>query len=345
VTTPAPVEIPVVWLAPRPSAEATRALETWGRAHGVVLRPPLADRAPVIGVDPSPVAAIEAGLDDARRAIAALDAEAAGSALAVVEATLTAHPELPQAAWLRAEAFRAWSARWARIEPKDEGKAAAAWQRAAALDGDRAPGVGETAYAPPPDVDATLVIAGAMPGETIEVYVDGARAAAGPIRRAEGEHQIVAMHERGVAFAAWVTIAPGATVTVALPPPPLCSSDDLQASRRAIRLTQCPRWVAATPRVDGAVLAMCSGDRCEAGETVTVVRSGAARPPNRRGEGDVKRWPVWITWTAVGVGAVALTGVVLWAAGAFEGPDRSTRFVSGGVREAGAGGVKPLLVF
>jgi hypothetical protein len=349
VTAPAvPVEIPVVWLAPRPSAEATRALEQWARARGVVLRPPTSDRSALVGVDRSLATGIEAGLEEARRAVAALDAEAVARALGGVESTLAAHPELPQAAWLRAEVERTWSARWARVEPKDPDKAAAAWGRAAALDGDRAAGVGETAYPRGSlEVDATLVVDGETPGEPVELYVDGLRTAPGPIRRGEGEHQIVAMHARGVAYAAWVTVSRGATITVALPPPPVCSVDDLAARRS--QGVRCPRWVAATPLEDGARIATCAGDRCGAADKVTVPvthpshgtgpGAGGQTPPEK------KPWPVWITWTAAGVGVVALTGVVLWAAGAFAGPERSTRFVSGGVREAGADAVKPLLVF
>jgi hypothetical protein len=341
LTTPAPpVEMPVVWLAPRPSAEATRALEQWARGRGVVLRPPSGDRSAVLGVDPSLASGIEAGLEEARRAVAALDADAVARALGGIESTLAAHPELPQAAWLRAEVWRAWSARWARIEPKDLDKAADAWNRAAALDGDRAPGVGETAYPRAnagSTIETTLVVEGGA-GEPVLVYLDGVRTEPGAIRCAEGEHQIVAMHERGVAFAAWVTVSRGAPVHVALPLPPVCSSDDLAA--RASHGVRCPRWVAATPLADGARIALCTGDRCGPADRVTVPL------PKDHGDGpDKKWWPAWVTWSAVGVGAVALTGVVLWAAGAFDGPERSTRFVSGGVREAGSGSVKPLLVF
>ncbi|MDB4995160.1 MAG: hypothetical protein JWM74_2592 [Myxococcaceae bacterium] len=341
MTSPAaPVEIPVVWLAPRPSAEATRALEQWARGRGVVLRPPSGDRSPVVGVDPSLATAIEAGLEEARRAVAALDADAVARALAGVEAALVAHPELPQAAWLRAEAWRTWSARWARIDPKDLDKAADAWSRAAALDGDRAAGVGETAYprAPGSDpIDTTLVVEGALPSEPVEVYVDGVRTAPGSVRCAVGDHQIVAMHERGVAFAAWVDVVGGAPIRVTIPPSPICSTDDLGA--RSSHGVRCPRWVAATPLADGARIASCAGDRCGPADRVTVPLIKGPDGP------DKKPWPAWVTWGAVGVGAVALTGVVLWAAGAFDGPERSTRFVSGGVREAGSDSVKPLLVF
>ncbi len=330
----------MVWLAPRPSAEATRALEQWARGRGVVLRPPVGDRAPVIGVDPSLATAIETGLEEARRAIAALDPDAVARALAGIEAQLVAHPELPQAAWLRAETWRTWAARWARIEPKDLDKAADAWNRAAALDGDRAAGLGETAYprAPSSDpIDTTLVVEGALPNEPIAVYVDGVRALTGSMRCAEGEHQVVVMHARGVAVATWVTVVRGAPIRVTLPPPPICSSDDLAA--RASQGVRCPRWVGATPLVDGARIATCSGNRCGPAERVTVPLINAPQGP------DKKPWPAWMTWSAVGVGAVALTGVLLWAGGAFDGPERSTRFVSGGVREAAAGSVKPLIVF
>ena len=68
---------------------------------------------------------VEKELDRAREAIAALDADVAERALARAETLLREHPELPQAAWLRAEVHRSWAARWTRVEPRDDQRAQA----------------------------------------------------------------------------------------------------------------------------------------------------------------------------------------------------------------------------
>jgi hypothetical protein len=41
-------------------------------------------------------------------------------------------------------------------------------------------------------------------------------------------------------------------------------------------------------------------------------------------------WPTWLTWSLLGAGAVAATGIVLWQTGAFEQPAPSTEFVFSG---------------
>ena len=50
---------------------------------------------------------------------------------------------------------------------------------------------------------------------------------------------------------------------------------------------------------------------------------------------DERPWPSWLTWTLVGVGAGAATGLVLWQAGAFERSEPGTEFVFTGPDAAG----------
>lgn len=125
-------DVTVVWVAPEGAApagvrsgpgdgreDASRALVEWGRARGLrIVTASERVGGGALRVDPSIADHVENELDRARDAISALDADAAERALARAEALLREHPELPQAAWLRAEVHRAWAARFTRIEPR-----------------------------------------------------------------------------------------------------------------------------------------------------------------------------------------------------------------------------------
>ena len=55
---------------------------------------------------------------------------------------------------------------------------------------------------------------------------------------------------------------------------------------------------------------------------ITVITRGFFLLPDRE-------WPLpaWLTWGALGLGAVASTALVLWQAGAFDRPAPATEFV------------------
>jgi hypothetical protein len=254
--------------------------------------------------------------------------------LARAEATLREHPELPQAAWLRAEVARAWSVRWLRAG--DEERAKRAWQRAAALDGGRAAGLGEKDFDAPERVAARVRVEG--PGD---VRLDGVPVADGKVTCAPGEHALVVVRADGaVAWADWVSIAAGTELSVSPPTAPACSGADVASARLEgdgvdAGRVRCARWVAAVPGAKGAVrVATCERGACGPLVEWRVLSSGPwtlgplpARPGDEHGKG-----PAWATWTLAGVGVAGTVAAVLAASGAFKSAPTETRFVNGGVQ-------------
>src|SRR6185295_6383260 len=231
----------------------------------------------------------------------------------------------PQAAWLRAEVERSWAARFARVEPRDEARAAAAWRTAHALDGGRVAGVGETDLGPRKRLPVSVLVEGSHLS-SVSVRLDGleiARGADSSDTRANftaeasaAEHQLVAYADGEAVFAQWVGIAEGgATAPIAIHlanAAGTCTRDAFASvardgsNIRAIGVT-CPKWAAAVPTDHaGAVLvARCERDACGPLLEWRVERwtdSGAPQPFPR-----AKPWPAWATWTLVGIGAATAT--------------------------------------
>ncbi len=355
--------VTVVWLTEQePREDAARALSQWARARGLHLTAPTTYVAPAgLDVDMAVADHVEADLERAREAIASLDEDAADRALARAEAALREHAELPQAAWLRAEVERTWAARFLRSNPRDETRARIAWENAAALDGGRAAGLGETPFPKREPVRATFVARDAngrnvvfsVDGTDVDATWDGSGAAA-HVELAPGEHQLV-VHADGMRVAAsWVSIAGSAPVVeLRLPDGGRCSapafssvvSDGVTVSARGV---VCERWVAVLPiqgaspgfgappspkplpRSGAVLVARCERDRCgpllewrtePLGGAETIVQERRARP-----------WPAWATWSLVGLGVLGGTTAALVATGVFESRSTETRFVAGGVR-------------
>lgn len=344
-----PDDVTVVWLAEgEVRDDTTRALAEWARARGLRLSPAKeAEDAPSLGVDLAVSDRIEKELERANEAIAAHDADLAERALARAEAALRAHPELPQAAWLRAEVHRAWAARFQRLPPQDEARARAAWQAAAALDGGRAAGVGE-APAPAPEAGRAVIVVHGAAGRSVTLRLDGRPLEGrreGEALRVEtsvapGEHQLVATVDDQPVFASWVAIAGSpdapARVDVHLPSGDACTPAAFASVARddgRIRAegVACDRWIAAIPlERPGALLVA----RCERGACGPLVEwrterlgVGPPQPPP-----PPSRWPAWATWTLVGFGAATATTIGLVASGVLEPRATEPRFVAGGVR-------------
>ena len=340
----------VVWLAeaagePRsaPSDEARRALEAWAKARGVELAPPREAAAPALAIDWSAGERVERGLGRVRDALAGLDLDAAERELARAEGTLRDHPELPQAAWLRAEVARAWSARWLRSG--DEERAKRAWQRAAGLDGGREAGLGEKGFAPEATITATIRLRGDG-GDALRL--DGAIVPPGDVARTAGEHALAIVSPEGATlWADWVSLAPGSAVEVEAPAAPACSRADVGRARgeaKGERVdaagVRCGAWVAALASGSGAVVrvATCAGGTCGPLVEWRAIASGpsgwtsgpvapSTEPASRA------RWPAWATWTLAGVGVVGAAVGVAAAAGAFRSsPAPETQFVNGGIQ-------------
>jgi hypothetical protein len=349
-------DVTVVWLAPDVSErdDAARALAEWGRARGLrVLAATEGARSGPPKIDFTIADRVEKELDRAREATAALDADVAERALARAETLLRDHPELPQAAWLRAEVHRSWAARWSRVEPRDDQRAQLAWQEADALDGGRAAGIGEVAFPPRPHSPVTLTVQGA-PSQKVVVRLDGndltgTASADGVTTYAldvlPAEHHLVIAVDGDVAFASWVAIgttsagAPRPTIPIRVGDDGACSAASLSSVTRAsdgsahASGVTCDHWVAAVPaeRRGAVLVARCERSTC--GPFLEWRSEGAFGAP---GPAPVAphggTWPAWATWTAIGVGAVAATTIALVASGVFESHPTEQRFVAGGVR-------------
>lgn len=343
---------PVVWLsldAGEARADAVRALDEWARARGVRIAA-LEEQATTLTVDPSLGERVEKELERAHLAVGAADVDATERALARAETVLREHPELPQAAWLRAEVERAWSARWLRLEPRDEARARVAWENAHALDGGRVAGVGETAFQPRAKVPTAFIITNGK-SPRITLRLDGiAReksASSGSdaeyrVELAPGEHHVLATSDGRIAFASWVAI----NATTAAPPTRIslygggaCSRDRFEDVRldngQQVRATgvTCPRWIAAIPgeRRGSVRVARCENDTC--GQLLEWRLEQLPSQTAPEAHARASRWPTWATWTIVGIGAATAASIALIATGVFESRPVEQRFVVGGARQ------------
>lgn len=322
-------------------------MRAWARARGFAATPPkAADGGRRVALDMEVGTRVEHQLELARDALSALDAAAAEQALLAAERELRSHPELPHAAWLRAEVERGWAVRWARVDPIDRERAQRAWARAAALDGGRAPGIGEPGTsAGPPRVGVHL-----SGGEgDVAFWLDGAPLAVDPesgsAAMAPGEHALV-IRDRAdgtLRFADWIAIGEGSHVALPSFLPPPCTSGDFARTRRAgdgsvASDARCPTWIAAAPssRRGQVTLALCHEARCAPAIAFAVDRPDAPDPGAPRTASERRGMPAWVPWTLAAVGTVALTSVGLYAAGAFDAPERQVRFVHGGVKTTSA---------
>ena len=337
----------VVWLdGGTGSEDAARALSEWARARGVTLAP-LDDgaTAPALAIDLAIGERVEKELERALESIAALDADGADRALARAEAVLRDHPELPNAAWLRAEVERTWARRFTRIEPRDETRAQAAWENAYALDNGRVAGVGETDHGPRKRAATTIVVRGArnvkltvrLDGNELAGTSDASGTVTFPIEVPPAEHQLVALADGQIVFASWVAIAPSAPIDIAISESGSCGRATFASVTRSENVVQaagvtCPSWIAAVPseRPGTVLVARCARETCGPLLEWRVERYGPAGPPQMLGT--TARWPSWATWTLLGIGAATATSVALVASGVFESRPIEPRFVGGGAR-------------
>jgi hypothetical protein len=298
-------------------------------------------------IDPAIGDRVEKEIERAREAIAALDADAAERALARADTILRDHPELPQAAWQRAEVERSWAARYSRVDPRDDARAAEHWRNAYALDGGRVAGVGESDLGPRKRVPASIAVGGSR-SRPIVVRVDGVDLGAGTptgdgkvtysTELAPAEHQVVAYADGEPAFASWITIAQGAPpVEIELATGGMCARSAFASVTREESQVKaagvaCPQWVAAVPsdRAGTVLVARCERDTCGPLLEWRVERWGDGGPPQSLRKHSV--WPGWATWTIIGVGAATATAITLVATGVFESRPVEQRFVAGGAR-------------
>jgi hypothetical protein len=323
------VDAPVVWLAEE-TPEAALALSQWASARGVRIAAPAA-ALPSRTYAEAEVTQVEQALARAREAVAQLDADGAERLLARAEARLRAHPELPQAPWLMAEVQRGWAARFARVEPHDDGRAKRALAAADSLDGGRAAGVGEPDSTKPILVDVVL---DATVDPDVSYLLDAHAVSPGKIRAAPGEHHLMAVARGQVRFADWITVVEGSRVKLEVEGRAPCSTDDLSsATARGSSVegagVRCATWVAAFPAPHGVRAGLCRGTSCEPPSFFAV---RAARWPPLDEPPRSKGIPAWLTWSIVGVTTAATVIGILAATGIFAPADRRIIFQQGGVR-------------
>lgn len=329
------IDTPVVWMAPGsdaaspPSADAEALLARFARDRGFRLVSPGDGGTVVLGADPRVVGDVEASLLAGRDALARLDAEAIERAAAHALTVLHAHPELPQAAWLAAEAHRLLASRFLRAEPRDPARAGREWRTAAGLDGGRASALGEPENVAPPDrVNVPIERDGL---EHADVAIDGVVVSGASASLTLGEHHALIRRGSRIVAASWFGVADEAPLRFAPPTPPSCSREDLATAavgsdgNAAAPGARCDAWLAAETTADGARVAVCSGAVC--GTFLDLRRTpggtGPVVPP--------RPFPMWIPITVGGVAAVVAAGLILWAAGAFDGRATVVRFTQGNV--------------
>ncbi len=322
-----------VWIDDSPSPDAERALFEWARARGLELaKASGASSRPEVVADQEDANRVEADLTLASQALVQEDTDAAERALARAEARVIGHPELPQAAWLRAEVERGWSARFSHLSPKNEERARAAWQRADALAGPRVPALTETATVEEwPLAHVRFVLPDG------ELWVDARRVTQETGMLAEGPHQVRVVRDGRTVRAAWVGVGEGTVIDFSQERSSgACSKADFatvaldpEGAPKTQGVT-CPTWVLArsSPVTGTITVASCERDHCS---TWLEWRTLNALPTP---EPFVfhKRWPVWATWTLVGVGAATATAVTVIATGVLEAHAREPRFTNGGVK-------------
>lgn len=302
------MDAPVVWMDAAPETVPS-ILQTWASARGLKLVSPSEGGQHAIAVDGTIATRVEEDLKSAREMTTQHDADRAERSLARAEALLRAHPELPQAAWLLAEVERGWAARFFQLEPRDVDRAARHWRAAAALDGGRAPGVGEPAAA----IDPVAAFSIDARGSAIEMRWDGDPITTGPHEARPGMHQLVAKANGEVVFAQWINVTPAMAVHVALPSAEPCSRVDFSVPDSV----QCPSWVEAKrgDRAGTFLVRTCAANACGAELLVAPFSSGPETPRITHHRG----LPVWAAWTLAGVGIVA-AGVAAGVIGYFATP-------------------------
>jgi hypothetical protein len=312
----------LLWLG----TEAARAslepdLAAWERAHWQKLVDPPADAPVGPSYDDRAAARAEELLEQARLATGSLDQATAELRLSELGKLLREHPELPQAAYLEAEALLVEAQLRAAADPS---RAAELVSRARALEGPRAPAYGASAIEPAPAKVVRVSLVGL--GASDHVEWDGEDLGRS-FDALAGEHHVRVVRRERVVWAGWVELREGqGALTLPAPAAVPCSLDDLAGTRlsgarvSAPAGVRCPEWAVARATTNGVEVARCRGSSCgvlsrwKRGDGEFY--SGPPQPPPEPG------WPAWATWTLIGLGTAATTGVVLWRTGAFDAPER-----------------------
>jgi hypothetical protein len=274
---------------------------------------------------------VEALLDAAQTALGALRTAEAEDSLAEARRLLEAHPELPQAAWLAAERDNLAAD---LVEPRDPDAARALRTRAMVLEGRRAAPFKEAGSREPrlsESATSRVTVSGLAARDELEW---DAVPASTPLEASPGEHQLRVLRNNRVVWASWVKVE-GMVSEVPVTAPAIvpCSADDLDGTVAGTRgpvapaWTRCPNWAVA--RVDGKKLlvSLCRESAC-----------GPWRPPpeptpanGTNAQREKSGFPRWALYAAAGVGAAAITALIIAQSGVLAGSPSSERWVYGGL--------------
>jgi hypothetical protein len=322
----------VLWLGSDAQLAERRAdISAWAHArqlHAELLRPSGASYDAALADD------VEALLEEARTLP---EAPGTPDALQRAERLLLEHPELPQAAWLLAERYAIEAHALAASDSNDDAIAARHADlggRALDLEGVRAVAAGATPWADrataQPRVPAP---SGARPHDLVFIDAVALQTDSAPMLLAPGRHHVRVARGPLPVWSGWVTLEPGHVEPLPDPAPP-CSALDLadvdagSAAPAPAPGVRCGRWFVARPSSSGGLdVAECAGSRCEPWQRAGTVRSDMAAGSLEAVAPEHDGWPGWATWSLVGAGALAVTGVVLWQVGAFERDAPGTEFV------------------
>jgi hypothetical protein len=195
------------------------------------------------------------------------------------------------------------------------------------LEGTRVPAFGASSTdggAPTPTRD--LALEGVASDD--RVYIDG-RIVSRSAKLTNGEHHARVLRRGRAVYSGWITVtASSRSLALPVPAPHACGKDDLGTPRVTGDHVQvksgilCPRWIAARPRTGGGIeVATCSRSFCGPfmpwSRRSGSIYEGPPQPP-RKDDGGL---PTWAGWLIAGASAAAVTGVVLWRTGAFDGPE------------------------
>jgi hypothetical protein len=324
-----------------PDARERALLTDYGAARGLSFVP-LAEAPPGVGrpqgsslTDAGVVDELEAELEQARTAISALEEATAHARLTRIEATLLAHPHLPQAAFLLAECF----ALRAAASAHDAAVAARYRARRAALEGPRALSFGDTESGDRQAGARTVEIAGLSPGDELEV--DGQPSSSRSVALAPGLHHVRVWRAGKVVLATFIELgAEQERLQLAVPVTLPCSADDLArvdatalaAGGAPPRGVACARFALARATTGGIEVAICTPEGCGPFIAWQARQRDAFRPLSSA----APRLPAWAGFAIAGATAVVATSLVLWQAGTFDqGRPAATRWEYGGINPQG----------
>lgn len=332
----------LLWLglaSARPALEPD--LSRFATHRDLTFRPPRErPPSPFEPYDPALVQRLERDLEHARIAATSLEETRALEELHKVSGALRAHPELPQCAWLMAEAL----ALEIEIRSRQGTDTTDLERQRRLLEGARATRYSAEASASPTELATeprpieSLKLTGLADRDRIE-WNGGELPTRSPTVGV-GVHHVRVLRAGRAVWAGWVSVTPGHRA-VALPAPPLeaCSQDDFEGVRFeangiAASGVRCALWVAAREAGAGVELALCRGSACERPVRWPPVRRQPARrlaPASGPEQGST--WPYFVVG---GTLAAAVTGLVLWQVGAFEDDEETrARWVFGGVNPTG----------